>query len=58
MRMFLQCFDWFINISGIPELHFAIIPATGQVVLFVGIEVEVSNQLSMGIVDAVDLPGK
>lgn len=56
--MFLQGLDGLLDISDIPELDLAVVPAAGQVVLAVGVEVQVTHQLAVGILNTVDLTGE
>lgn len=55
MGVLLQGFDRLIDVPHIPEFDLTVVPTAGQVVLLVGVEVQVSHQLPMGILDAVDL---
>lgn len=55
MRMLLKGFDRFADVSHVPELHFAVVAAAGQVVLLVGVEVQVTYQLPVSVLNAVDL---
>lgn len=55
MGVLLQGFDRFVDVPHIPEFDLTVVPAAGQVVLLVGIEVQVSHQLPVGIFNAVDL---
>ena len=43
---------WF---AYVPELGLAVVPTRGQVVLFVGVEVQISHQLAMRILYTVGL---
>lgn len=58
MRVLLQALDWLIDVSHVPKFDLAVVPTAGQVVLFVGIEIKVSNKLPMSILYTVDLTGK
>ena len=53
--MLLQALDWLIDVPHIPELDLTVVPTAGQIVLLVGIEVQVSHQLTVGILNTVDL---
>ena len=53
----LQGLDGLGDVAGVPEPHLAVIPAAGQVVLLVGVEVQVPHQLAVGVLDTVDLAG-
>lgn len=55
MGVLLQGFDRLIDVPHIPEFDLTVVPAAGQVVLLVGVKVQVSHQLPMGILNAVDL---
>lgn len=55
MGVFLQGLHGLSDISGVPELHLAVVPTAGQVVLPVGVEVEVPHQLPVGVLYAVYL---
>ena len=57
MGVLLQGLDGFGDVAGVPELHLAVVPAAGQVVLLVGIEIQVPHQLAVSALDAVDLAG-
>ncbi len=48
-------FKRFNSVTYVPELSTAIIPTAGQVVLFVGVEVQVSYQLTMSILYTIHL---
>ena len=54
----LQALDGLLDVAHVPEAHLAVVPAAGQVVLPVGVEVQVSHQLPMGVLYAVDLTGE
>lgn len=56
--MLLQGLDRLLDIADIPELDLAVVSAAGQVVLAVGVEVQVTHQLAMGILYTVDLTGE
>lgn len=58
VRVLLQALDWLIDVSHVPKFDLAVVPTAGQVVLFVGIEIKVSNKLPMSILYTVDLTGK
>lgn len=55
MGVLLHGFDRLVDVSHVPEFDLTVVPAAGQVVLLVGVEVQVSHQLPMGILNAVDL---
>lgn len=55
MGVLLQRLDGLGDVAGVPELHPAVIPAAGQVVLLVGVEVQVPHQLTVCTLNAVDL---
>ena len=57
MGVLLQGLDGLGDVAGVPEPHLAVIPAAGQVVLLVGVEVQVPHQLAVGVLDTVDLAG-
>lgn len=57
MGVLLQGLDGLGDVAGVPEPHLAVIPTAGQVVLLVGVEVQVPHQLAMGALNAVDLAG-
>jgi len=54
----LQGFYRLLDITNVPELDLAVVSTAGQVVLAVGIEVQVTHQLAMGIFYTVDLTGE
>ncbi len=56
--MLLQGLDGLLDIADVPELDLAVVSAAGQVVLAVGVEVQVTDQLAMGILYTVDLTGE
>jgi len=49
-------FERLINVPDVPEFDLAVIPTADQVVLLVGVEVHISNQLTMGILYHIGLP--
>lgn len=53
--MLLQGLDRLLDIADVPELDLAVVSTAGQVVLPVGVEVQVTHQLAMGILYTVDL---
>ena len=55
VRVLLQGLHGLGDISGVPELDLAVVPAAGEVVLLVGVEVQVPHQLPVGVLYAVDL---
>lgn len=55
MRVLLQGLDGLLDIADIPKLDFAVISAAGKIVLAIGIEVQVTYKLAMGILYTVDL---
>lgn len=55
MGVLLQRLDGLGDVAGVPELHPAVVPAAGQVVLLVGVEVQVPHQLAVCTLYAVDL---
>lgn len=57
VRVLLQGLDRLLDIADVPELDLAVVSTAGQVVLSVGVEVQVTHQLAMGVLDAVDLTG-
>jgi hypothetical protein len=50
--------EGFIRISCVPEFHFTIIPTCHKIVLFVWIEVDVTNTLTMRVIYTVHLSEK
>lgn len=56
--MLLQGLYGLLDVTDVPELDLAVVPAAGQVVLPVGIEVQVTHQLAVGVLYTVDLAGK
>ena len=54
----LQGLDRLLDIADIPELDLAVVSAASQVVLSVGVEVQVTHQLAMSVLDTVDLTGE
>lgn len=58
VRVLLQALDGLLDIADVPELDLTVIPAAGQVVLAVGVEVQVTDQLAMGVLYTVDLTGE
>jgi len=54
----LQGLDGLMDVADVPELDLAVVSAAGQVVLAVGVEVQVTHQLAMGILYTVDLTGE
>lgn len=57
MGVLLQGLHRLRDIPCVPELHLAVISAAGEVILLVGVEVEVTHQLPMSVLDAVYLAG-
>lgn len=57
MRVLFQGLDRLLDIADIPELDLTIVSTAGQVVLAVGVEVQVTDQLAMGVLYTVDLTG-
>lgn len=55
VRVLLQGLDRLLDVADVPELDLAVISAAGQVVLPVGVEVQVTHQLAMGVLYTVDL---
>ena len=55
MGVLLQRLDGLGDVAGVPELHPAVVPAAGQVVLLVGVEIQVPHQLAVCTLNAVDL---
>lgn len=55
VRVLLQGLDRLLDVAHIPELDLTVIPTAGQVVLSVGVEVQVADQLAMSVLDTVDL---
>jgi hypothetical protein len=55
MRMIRQYFNWLCRIPYVPELGFTIITTTCQVILFIGIKVKISHQLTMSIFNCPNL---
>lgn len=55
--MLLQGLHRLGDIPCVPELHLAVISAAGEVILLVGVEVEVTYQLPVSILYAVYLAG-
>lgn len=53
--MFLQGLDRLLDIADVPELDLTVVSTAGQVVLAVGVEVQVTDQLAMGVLYTVDL---
>ena len=51
-------FNWLCIVSDVPELHSTVVPTASQVVLFVGVEVNVPHQLAMGVLYHVHLSGR
>ncbi len=58
MRVLLQGLDRLLNVADVPELDLAVISAASQVVLAVGVEVQVTHQLPVSILYTVDLTGE
>lgn len=58
VRVFLQSLDRFLDVADIPELDLAVVSTAGQVVLPVGVEVQVTHQLAMSVLYTVDLTGE
>lgn len=52
VRMVTTCKQSFLNVPRIPNFQRAVVTARHQVTVFVGIAVEVSNQLPVGSVDS------
>lgn len=55
VRVLLQGLDRLLDVAHIPELDLTVVPTAGQVVLSVGVEVQVADQLAMSVLDTVDL---
>lgn len=55
VRVLLQGLDRLLDVAHIPELDLTVVPAAGQVVLSVGVEVQVADQLAMSVLNTVDL---
>lgn len=53
--MLLQGLDRLLDVADVPELDLAVISAAGQIVLAVGVKVQVTHQLAMGVLYTVDL---
>lgn len=58
MGVLLQGLHRLGDIPCVPELHLAVISAAGEVILLVGVEVEVTHQLPMSVLYAVYLAGR
>lgn len=58
MRVLLQGLDGLLDIADVPELDLTVVSTAGQVVLAVGVEVQVTDQLAMGVLYTVDLTGE
>ncbi|KAF3844631.1 hypothetical protein F7725_007794 [Dissostichus mawsoni] len=58
VRVLLQGLDGLLDVADVPELDLAVVSAAGQVVLAVGVEVQVAHQLAVGVLDTVDLTGE
>lgn len=58
VRVLLQALDGLLDIADVPELDLTVISTAGQVVLAVGVEVQVTDQLAMGVLYTVDLTGE
>ena len=56
--MVVQDFKRLVDVADVPTLDLAIVPTTGQVVLLVGIEVQVSNQGTVRVLYGINLPAK
>lgn len=56
--MLLQGLDGLLDVADVPELDLAVISTAGQVVLTVGVEVQVTHQLPMSVLYAVNLTGE
>lgn len=55
MGMLRQHLEWLAHFTGVPELDSAVITTSGQVILFVRIEVKVTDKLAMGWLDCIHL---
>lgn len=53
--MLLQTLDGLVDVTHVPELDFTVVSTAGQVILLVGVEVQVTHQLPVSILNAVDL---
>ena len=58
MRVLFQGLDGLLHIADVPELDLAVVSAAGQVVLSVGVEVQVTHQLAVSVLYTVDLTGE
>lgn len=55
VRVIFQGLDRLLDIADVPELDLAVVSAAGQVILPVGVEVQVTHQQPMGVLYTVDL---
>lgn len=58
MGVLLQGLHRLLDIANVPELDLAVIATAGKVILAVGVEVQVTHQLAMGVLYTVDLTGE
>ena len=54
--MIRQYNERLVSASDVPEPRLTVVPTAGQVVLLVGVEVQVSHLLAVGALNVVNLP--
>ena len=56
MGVFWHNFEWLCHCPCVPEFDFAVIATADQVILLVWVEVDIPNQLTVGILYGIHLP--